>query len=108
MTLSCTIATALATVTLMSVLPLPIAVKLKSAMIVGMLSTSFFTANYEVFESKGKGGSRWAKAQEGSLPADVEAKLAKEVYGGNNRADESYDYEYNPQVTFPLISTFLR
>ena len=98
MTLACTITTALTTVAVLTPVPVSIAVKLKSAMIVGLISTSLFTANYEVFESKGKGGSRWAKAQEGSLPADVEAKLAKEVYGGNNRADEQYDYEYNPQV----------
>ena len=98
MTLSCTIATALTTITLLSLLPIPIAVKLKSGMIAGMIGTSYFTSNYEVFESKGKGGSRWAKAQEGSLPADVEAKLAKEVYGGADRADDLYDFEYNPQV----------
>ena len=98
MTLSCTIASALTTISLMSFLPIPIAVKLKSAMIAGMLSTSYFTSNYEVFESKGKGGSRWAKAQEGTLPADVEAKLAKDVFGLSNKADELYDYEYNPQV----------
>ena len=98
MTLSCTIATALATVTVLSVFPLPIAVKLKAAMIASMLTTSFATSFYEVFESKGKGGSRWAKAQEGTLPADVEAKLAKEVYGSGNKADELYDYDYNPQI----------
>jgi hypothetical protein len=98
MTLSCTIATALSTVTLLSLLPVPLAVKLKSAMIASMLTTSFVTSYYEVFESKGKGGSRWAKAQEGTLPADVEAKLAKEVYGSGNKADDLYDYEYNPQI----------
>ena len=98
MTISCTVVSALATISVMSVLPVPIAVKLKSAMIAGMLSTSYFTSNYEVFESKGKGGSRWAKAQEGTLPADVEAKLAKDVFGASNKADELYDYEYNPQV----------
>lgn len=100
MTLSCTITTALIVVALLSLLPIPIAVKLKSGMIAGMLSTSYFTSNYEVFESKGKGGSRWAKAQEGTLPADVEAKLAKEVYGGADRADDLYDFEYNPQVRY--------
>ena len=103
MTLSCTVATALTTIIATSLLPVSIAVKLKSAMIAGMLSTSYFTSQYEVFESKGKGGSRWAKAQEGTLPADVEAKLAKEVYGTSNRADDQYDYEYNPQVRTPLV-----
>jgi hypothetical protein len=89
--------TAIISSALLAALPIPTPAKAKAVMILSLLSNCYFTAFYEVFEEKGKNGWRWAKAQENALPADVEAKLADQVYG-ENRLYDLYDYSYDPQI----------
>ena len=98
MTLACTLGTAFTTLLLTAVLPLSLDAKLKAAMIASSLSSAYFTSFYEVFEEKSKNGWRWAKAQEGMLPADMEARLAQEASGIAGKNGDMYDYNYDPQV----------
>jgi hypothetical protein len=108
MTVSCTVATALATLILVSLLPLPLDAKLKAAMMTSIISSAYFTSFYEVFEEKGKNGWRWAKAMEGTLPTDVNAKLAGELSGTTKKNGDLYDYNYDPQVDdYPPVAKYV-
>lgn len=108
MTLFYTVGTALSTLALVSLLPLTLDAKLKSAMIASILSSAYFTSFYEIFEEKGKNGWRWAKAMEGSLPVDVDAKLAGELSGTAKKNGDLYDYNYDPQIDdFPPVPKYV-
>ena len=108
LTLLSTISTALLTVGLTTLLRVPVDVRFKAAMMVSIIASSMFTTCFEVFESKEKPGSRWKKAMEGNLPADMEAKLAKEMTGNLSKGGDLYDYAYNPQIDdYPPLPKYL-
>lgn len=77
------------------------AIKFKAAMIVSMLSTSYLTSLFEVFEEKGKNGIRWEKAVEKAWTPDLKSKLS-DTYMGSAEIGDKYEYSYDPHVAeFP-------
>lgn len=76
--------------------PLPLSgnIRNKLAMSTGLLTASYFTAKYEVFEVKGKGGWRWKKAME-DIQSQDEKILADQVM---KTEKEMYDYDYDPMI----------
>jgi hypothetical protein len=84
----------------LSILPLSVYIRAKTALVAGVLSTSYFTSFYEVYEEKGKGGWRWQRAMEGTSISDVDAIIEKN--SKDKKISDTYDYHYDPMVNeFP-------
>lgn len=81
---------------LLAVFPLPLAAKFKAALVTGVMSTSYFSTFYEVYEEKGKGGWRWQKALGGTSIEDVNALI--EQNARSKRKVDIYDFAYDPMV----------
>lgn len=88
--------TALLSSSVLSVFPIAVNTKLKTTICLSVLSTSYFTAFYEVYEEKGKGGWRWKKSLEGTNLSDVDALI--ERTSKNSTMADVYDYAYDPMV----------
>jgi len=107
LTLLSALGTALATLVLVSVLPVNLAAKLKSAMVTSMVGTAYFTSFFEVFEDKNKNGMRWRKSLEGTLSAEVQAKLSEQVFG-QKEMDDKYGYTYDPEIDdYPPVPKYI-
>ena len=77
--------------------PLPAIIKIKAALSLSIIGSSFFTSFFEVFEEKSKPGWRWKRAMEGNLSDDVQEQLKKQIFG-ERKLNDLYDFEYNPEV----------
>ena len=83
---------------LTSLVPMSVDLKTKLILCLSLMFTSFSTSHFEVYEEKSKNGWRWTKAMEGTLPEDVEAKLAEQVFSSNKEMVDLYDYAYDPEI----------
>ena len=107
-TLASSLTTAGLTAGLFSLFKLSVDVVGKAAMIVSLMCSSYATSFFEVFEEKSKNGWRWRSSLEGTLPSDVEARLAEQVFNSNKEMIDLYDFEYNPQVDdYPPLPKFV-
>lgn len=88
--------TSLLTTLLLSPFTFNSSIKFKASMIISLLTSSFVTTFFEVFEDKNKNGWRWQKSSEGLLKPDDKARLSS-LYGMEQLGDK-YDFQYNPMV----------
>lgn len=90
----------------LSILPLSAAAKFKTTLMASILSTSYFSAFYEVYEEKSKGGWRWKKAMEGTSLSDVDALIERN--SREKRMADVFDYDYDPMVEeFPPQQVYI-
>jgi len=85
----------LATMLLTAIFPIPLNIRGKLAMSLGLLSGAYNSARYEVFETKAKAGWRWRKAMDDITALD-EQVLADQI--SQHRKTDLYDFDYDPQV----------
>jgi hypothetical protein len=91
-----TIISALVTAAATSLFPIAPGMKLRATMIAALSSSSFFTAFYEVFESKDKGGMRWRKSMEGNQESDAQKELA--INEDGLLEGGKYQFSYDPSI----------
>ena len=63
-------------------------------MISSILSVSYFSSFYEVYEDKDKNGYRWKQALEGSLTPTIDSNLKDKI---NNNENNQYNQYNNVQ-----------
>ena len=86
-------------------LPLNPGAKLKTTAIVSLLSTSYLSAFYEVFEKKDEDGWRWKRAMDGMTSSD---EIAKAESKDLTKLSDKYDYKYDPDIDdYPPLPKYI-
>ena len=84
----------------LAIFPISLYAKAKAALTAGVLSASYFTSFYEVYEEKTKAGWRWKQALEGTSLTDVDDLIERN--SNEKKIADIYDFPYDPMVSeFP-------
>lgn len=91
-----------------ALLPLSSISKSKIIMISSILSVSYFSSFYEVYEDKDKNGYRWKQALEGSVTPTIDSNLKDKINNNEKSFRDEYQYQYNPEeAEYPLQPKYI-
>merc|ERR1711988_681339 len=77
-------------------------------MISSILSVSYFSSFYEVYEDKDKNGYRWKQALEGSVTPTIDSNLKDKINNNEKSFRDEYQYQYNPEeAEYPLQPKYI-